>query len=151
MKNLRNALLIVAVVVMFPMNALANELARGYSDNELMQILTSDGYTAVSQIEDGMIRIKIDGRSYILFNKPDGDLQLYYAITGVDISYVDVNEWNKTKRLSKAYLDNDNDPVLEADLLANGGISHKHVTEFFDIFLLSVSSFREFIIENDAS
>lgn len=120
-----------------------------YSDAELMQIISDEGYSAVSKIEDGAIRIKINGNVYILFNKDDGDLQTYYAVAGTNISYADINEWNRTKRLSRAYLDSDQDPVLEADLLANGGLTRKHVTEFFRVFQGSVAAFMDFIVEHD--
>ena len=125
------------------------ELTAKYSDSELIQIVKDEGYSAVKKIKEGAIRIKVEGRTYVLFNKDDGDLQAYYALAGAKISYEDINEWNRTKRLSRAYLDSDEDPVLEADLLANGGLTIKHVTEFFRIFKMSVRSYREFISEHN--
>lgn len=127
----------------------ASTLTDKYSDSELIQIIKDEGYSAVEKIKDGAIRVKIDGRSYVLFNKSDGDIQAYYGIGGVIISYEDINEWNRTKRFSRAYLDSDKDPVLESDLLANGGLTKKHVTEFFRLFTSSVQVFREFIAEHD--
>jgi len=128
-----------------------SQMTYKYSDSELVQIMKDDGYNSVAKIKDGVIRIKINGRSYILFNKNDGDLQCYYAIAGVKISYEDINEWNLRKRLSRAYLDSDKDPTLESDLLANAGLTTRHVTEFFRIFKDSVTIFRKFIIEHDKS
>lgn len=127
----------------------AQRMSTRYSDQELMDILRREGYNSVSLIRKNIIRIKIDGRSFVLFNKKDGDLQLYYGITGVKISYRTINEWNRTKRLSKAYIDNEGDPVIETDLLANAGMTPKHVTEFLRIFLQSVSLYRKFIRENN--
>ncbi len=127
----------------------ATELVERFTDAELIKILKDDGYSAVSIIDDGAIKVNIDGRAYVLLNKPDGDLQTYYSLTGVTISYKDINEWNRTRRLSRTYLDSDIDPVIESDLLANGGLTATHVTEFFRIFVESAASFRGFLLEND--
>ena len=124
-----------------------SELAKKYSDAELIEIIKGEGYSAVKKAKEGTIHIKIDGRSYFLLNKKDGDLQTYYSIGGANISYKDINEWNKTKRLSRAYLDKDSDLTLESDLLANAGLSEKMVTEFFSVFKGSVKVFRRFIVE----
>ncbi len=35
--------------------------------------------------------------------------------------------------------------MIEANLIANGGISKKNITEFFGIFTESVDLFRQFI------
>lgn len=150
--KLRRIALLMAVCFLLPLQAFAEStLSYRYSDSELVNILKDEGYGAVKLIDDGSIRIKIDGRSYMLFNQDDGDLQAYYAISGVDVSYRDMNDWNRTKRLSRAYLDSDRDPVIEADLLANGGLTVENVTEFFKVFKGSVMRFRDFVIEHDNS
>ena len=142
--------ILLAVCFLMPVSVYAGtNLTDKYSDAELIKIIRDDGYSAVTKLKDGVIRIKIEGRTFVLFNKSDGDLQGYYAIQGVNISYEEINEWNRTKRLSRAYLDSDRDPVIESDLLANGGITVKHVTEFFRLFVVSVDSFRSFISENN--
>ena len=144
--------ILVAICLLVPMLVFADStLTDNYSDSELIQVIKDEGYSAVKVIKDGVLRIKIDGRSYLLLNKYDGDLQAYYAVSGVKISYEDINEWNRTKRLSRAYLDSDKDPTLESDLLANGGLTGKHITEFFRIFTRSVGSFRKFVIKHDKS
>ncbi len=140
----------MAACLLVPMHVFAQSTFK-YSDSELIQIIKDEGYNSVKKIKDGVIRIKIDGRSYALFNKSDGDLQVYYSIAGAKVSYEDINEWNRTKRLSRAYLDSDKDAVLESDLLANGGLTIKHVTEFFSVFKSSVKAFRNFIVEHNQS
>jgi len=127
----------------------SSNLASRYSASELSRILKADGYGSIIKLNDDTLKIKIDGKSYIIFIEDDGDLRSYYGISGVTISYRGINDWNQSKRLSRAYLDSDNDPILEADLLANAGISEKHVTEFFEVFVDSVTEFREFVNEND--
>ena len=121
-----------------------------FSDDELVEILVEEGYRA-SVIEGGFIRVIIDGDSYLLLNFDDGDLQAYYSIRSSGMTHSTVNEWNREMRLSRAYLDSDNDPVLESDLLANGGLTRENVAEFFRVFTLSVSAFKRFLLENELS
>ncbi len=139
---------LLVVFVLVPVYVFAG-LTSKYSDFELVQIIKDEGYSSVKKIRDGVIKIKINGQTFVLFNNEDGDLQAYYAIGNAKISYEDINTWNRTKRCSRAYLDSDKDPVLESDLLANGGLSKKHVTEFFRVFRISAKSFKKFIAEHD--
>jgi len=143
---------IVALMMMFTAsNAFAGSgVVDKFSDSELIQIMRSEGYT-VKKVKAGTLVIKINGRSYAIFNRKDGDLQAYYGMSGAKVSYEDINGWNKSKRLSRAYLDSKHDPVLEADLLANGGISEKKVLAFFKVFKISVRAYRKFIASHDKS
>ena len=106
--------------------------------------MQEEGYRAVSRIGEGTIQVKVDGQRYVLFNKFEGDLQAYYGLKGPQLSYEDINQWNLRQRLSRAYLDAEHDPVLEADLLASGGLAPKQAAEFFRVFCGSTSSFHEF-------
>ena len=143
--------IITTVWLLIPMHVFADSTIYSFTDNELIKIIKSEGYSAVSKARDGLIKIKIEGRTILLYNNYGGDLQAFYAISGTNLSYEDINEWNKTKRLSRAYLDSDKDPAIESDLLSDGGITKKNVVYFFNIFTTSVSSFRKFIIEHNKS
>ena len=129
----------------------AEDLTTHFTDQQLMDILKQDGYSAVSPFKEGVILVKINGRSLLLFNNGDGDLQAYYSLSGAKLDYRDMNTWNREHRLSRAYLDDEMDPVLEADLLANAGLSRRHVTEFFGVFRQSADAFRKFVIAADHS
>lgn len=126
----------------------ATEMHKKFTDAELVTIMKNDGYSAVSIAEEGILEIKIDGKSYMMLNNDDGDLQAYYGFSGANVTTDDINEWNKDMRLSRAYLDDDKDPILEADLLANAGLTEEHVTEFLDVFVQSVNAYRNFIYEH---
>lgn len=148
----RLSVLLLCASAICPLAASAQGiLMESYSDNELLQLMQNEGYGASEIVSEHHIRIKINGDSFYLINMEDGDLQAYYGVTGLNVTYQDMNEWNQTKRLSKAYLDDDMDPSLEADLLANGGLTAKQVAEFFKVFQSSVKQFRTFLMEHDAS
>lgn len=142
---------LMAFFLLLPLHASAEQaLTEKFSDTELVQIIKNEGYSSITVLKDGVIKVKIDGRAYLILNQDDGDLQAYFSVSGPKISYEYINEWNRTKRLSRAYLDSDKDPVIESDLLSNGGLTKKHVTEFFNVFVhTSVDDFRKFILKRN--
>ena len=121
------------------------------SEPHLMDLLRGEGYGQVEQLDSGGIRFKGNGVSYVLFRYDDGDLQLYYGLTGVRLDAAQINEWNRTRRLSRAYLDSDGDPVLEADLLANAGLTPRVITEFVRVFMQIANEYRGYVVANDQS
>lgn len=142
------------VLVMFtlaiPVAVLADgQLKKRYTDEELVEILRNDGYRAVDISEDRVMTIKVDGTTFVLYVYDDDDLQLYFGTTGYALTPGNMNEWNRTRRLSRAYLDAENDPVLESDLLANAGYSEAQFLEWFKVFNYIALEFRQFLIEND--
>lgn len=56
-----------------------------------------------------------------------------------------INDWNLRKRGSRAYLDADNDPVLESDLYLRGGVTWDTIKQFVERFGASVKSFKSHI------
>ena len=145
-RNLSTAL----VLIVLSATSMADEpLRKDYSDEELIEMLKDGGYRSVELIEERVIRISIDGSSHVLYVYDDGDLQLYFGLTGYVVDSGHMNEWNRTMRLSRAYIDDVDDPVLEADLLANAGYTARQVTEFVSVFSISARQFHQFVIEND--
>ena len=150
-RALRVAVLFCLLAVTFVVPAFAwgdDAKLRHYEVDELAKIVANEGYGSVES-EENRVVFKADGRTYMLFRYDDGDLQLYYGITGISITPDDVNTWNRKRRLSRAYLDGDNDPVLEADLLANAGLNEKIVAEFIKVFVGSVGQWRSFLHDHD--
>jgi hypothetical protein len=149
MTNLIRLFVVISFVLALPMAAAEEQLKKRYTDEELVEILKNDGYRAVEVSDDRVITIKVDGTTYALYVYDDDDLQLYFGVTGYVITPEQLNEWNRTKRLSRAYLDDENDPILEADLLANAGYTEQQFLEWFKVFNYSALEFRQFLIEND--
>lgn len=139
------ALAVAAVSVAVPSSA-QDGLKTKFTDAELLGIVQGEGYVAEIS-KEGLIIIKIDGSKYLLYNLEDGDLQLFYGISDINVTFEDINEWNRTKRLSRAYLDSENDPCIESDLLANAGLSPDHVIQAIAVFKISVSGFQDFLNE----
>lgn len=123
----------------------AAQLYSRFTDHQLVQIMHRNGYKSVRLLKPRLIVITHNSHSYLLINHKDGDLQLHYGFKGIRISYKDINEWNRKKRLSRAFLRRNQHPALEADLLSDGGVTQANVVKFFDVFRLSVRAYRIFL------
>lgn len=143
--------LLLATILLAPPAHADEALKKRYSDDELIETLKDMGYRAVEKTEDRVLSIAIDGYTHFLYVYDDDDLQLYFGLTGYKVTADDMNEWNRTKRLSRAYLDNVDDPVLEADLLANAGFTTRQLNEWISVFDRSAREFHQFVSAADRS
>lgn len=140
--------IILAFIFIFlaaPTQVHAADILKNLSANEVESLLENEGYSAVEVLSDSSLRVRVDGRGYLITIFDDGDLQLYYGITGSNADTDDMNTWNRTKRLSRAYIDLEGDPVVEADLLADRGITRVQFANFMTVFQSTVSQFRDFV------
>ena len=49
-----------------------------------------------------------------------------------------INEWNRTSRFGRAYVDDQGDPVVELDLLLAGGVTMQTIKEYINVFTETV-------------
>jgi hypothetical protein len=55
------------------------------------------------------------------------------------------NDWNRTKRFSKAYIDNDNDVNIEFDMLFRNGVTKENIRAYLDVYEDQLKEFVEAI------
>jgi len=124
-----------------------------YYQQRIMLLMKETGYDRVKlKSKNQAITFESDGRKLVLFIKKNGDLQLFFAISGGKWNYRTINEWNRNNRLSRAYLDKDQEPVLESDLMSGAGLSDEQISAFVRHFTqLSMNDFRRFLIEESRS
>ncbi len=115
-----------------------------FSNQEMERFL--DDYTGGNYEDrgDGAYRFQMLGCDVMVFNNGI-NMQLYSGYVMDSVSYRAINEWNAGKRFSRAYLDLDEDPILESDLDLEGGSSVGAVKEFFRTYELSLSAFTKHI------
>jgi hypothetical protein len=118
------------------------------TDEALVKLLNDLGITDVNVRETGKILFTINDNSMALFRFPDGDLQLFYGVGGVRCPLEPINEWNKLHRHSRAYIDDESDPVLESDLLSDGGLSPEKLAVFVRAFQMSAGEFQQLLIQH---
>jgi hypothetical protein len=83
-----------------------------------------------------------NGGSKIVFFISGQTLQAYYGLSGTKANVQTVNEWNKTKRFGRAYIDAENDPCVELDYDLEGGVSDESIKVWFDTVTAIVRSFK---------
>lgn len=111
------------------------------ADNELMtpakvvRVLSELGYPSGEEVGESQTKFNLQGLLCYVISYDDGDLQLRMTFTAADTHTLQaVNEWNRTKRLAKAYVQPGGAATLEADLLNAGGITVAQFKEFVQSF-----------------
>ena len=140
-------------------SALPSAYAQTYSTmsgSEAHSLLTTLGMDPEPPAitEEGNVKIRFDdgsGNSTVFLTGCDSKkrCQRIQTHSGYSMSNKPtlelINEWNSTKIFSRAYLDEDRDPHLEADLDLDGGVTRNALKEFFRTYRVSVKSFRKHI------
>ncbi len=112
------------------------------SDADAEKILRRMGFEFEKKRDDCWA-FRMDDLKVVLFNKGK-NMQLYAGFRQ-KASLKAINEWNKTKRFSRAYLDNVDDAVIEADLDFEGGVTEKNIEAFIRTFRISLTVFAKHI------
>jgi len=119
--------------------------------SDLNEILRDAGYQDGKIDEDGDVLIKIEDRAvYFLVAQNGENIQAKAAWRTTDSSRpsVDkVNGWNRSKKYSKAYFDEDRDPVLELDLDLAGGVTVARVKDFVLTVKASIRAFTSEVLK----
>src|SRR5688572_5581692 len=123
----------VAALAAFAMPAHA-QMVRAQDPQSVVAALQSAGYRAtvgVDRVGDPKIDSAASGTNFQIFfynctaNRDCATVQFhsgYKVRTPVTLDRI--NEWNRTKRFGRAFLDKENDPILEMDVdLDDGGLS----------------------------
>lgn len=128
-----------------PGSALAqDEVTRQVSNADMEALIRGMGFECET-LDEKTFKFELEGYKVVLFNY-ESNCQLYAGFT-TECSVKRVNEWNRTKRFSRAYIDDEGDPCIEADLDFDGGVSRDALKEFIKTFRLSVRQFARFIEE----
>jgi hypothetical protein len=75
-------------------------------------------------------------------------VQFYAGYSETKMNTAKLNDWNRTKRFGRAYIDQVGDPVVEMDIdLAAGGMSRALFKDNFEFWKTLMSQFSKFIYE----
>ena len=110
------------------------QMVRAQDPQSLVQALQGGGYAATlgtDKVGDPMVTSGVSGTTFQIFfynctnHRECATVQFhsgYDLTTAPDLT--SVNEWNRKQRFGRAYLDSENDPILEMDVdLDDGGLS----------------------------
>jgi Putative bacterial sensory transduction regulator len=112
------------------------------SSPQMKLLLTDAGYTGIEingnddltvTMNDYHVLVVVRGNKY-------QNIQFRFAIRAkATLDFV--NTWNKEKSYTKAYLDNDGDPVIEMDLELTGGVTEERIKDGVATFSNAMATF----------
>ncbi len=144
----------IAASVMFCTASLAEVTASNAYN--ILQAIHEFGYTATMEKDsdgDPKISGKVSSTNFNVYFYGCSDntncksliFKAGYNLTN-GITASKINEWNRNKRFSRAYIDDEGDPFLEMDVnLDYDGVGNKNFQDTLDWWRVSVESFEEFI------
>lgn len=110
---------------------------------EMKEILEEEGYRVTEVKENRLLRFKIEGTGVGIFVAENGrSIQFHVAWAGTGATMDKVNRWNRERKYSKAYLDDEDDPHLELDLELDGGITRGRIAGFLVTCKSSLAMFQ---------
>ncbi len=131
------------------------QMVRATDPQSVVAAFQAGGYKAeVSKDSTGDPRIRsaASGSNFVVnfygckANKDCKTLTFYAGWTGTNTSLNQINEWNKEKRFSRAYIDKDGDPVIEFDLdLDDGGMSQALFIDNVEFWEVAIAGFKKHI------
>ncbi len=136
-------------------SAASAQMVTAQRPSSLVDAMQSGGYKAALS-KDSTGDPKIESASsgakfYVNFygctnGKDCKTVTFYTAWDKDDVSMSQVNDWNKVKRFSRAYIDKDGDPALEFDIdLDDGGMSAALFIDNIEFFEASIAGFKTHI------
>jgi hypothetical protein len=132
------------------------QMVRGQDPGSLVRALTAAGYKAelgTDKVGDPMITSGVSGTTFQIFfynctaNQNCATVQFH---SGYDVakpaSLDHINEWNRSKRFGRAFLDKAGDPILEMDLdLDDGGVSEALFIDNMEFWSSIVGEFERHV------
>jgi hypothetical protein len=139
MRSLRwLAVAVVAFVFAGPVSA--QQMRERVTAEQLTALLRDKGMEGQVN-ENGNVIVQTNGSKVVYLIK-DQTVQAYFGLRGTHATVTTVNEWNKSKRFGRAYIDAEGDPCVELDYDLEGGVSEDSIKVWFDTVNLIVRSFR---------
>lgn len=125
----------------------AGEMADVMHAKNLPVELTSD------RDGDPLIHTQADGVKFHVYfyectaQKRCQSIQFYAGWTTKGLTTARMNEWNRTKRFGRAYLDRVSEPCVEMDVDLQHGATTQAVANDIDRWMLVMKTFRSFVGE----
>jgi hypothetical protein len=102
-------------------------------------------------VGDPQVTGRIEGNAYTIFfyGCADGrdctNLQFSSGWISDDVDLNMINSWNRGTRFARAYLDDEDDPIIEMDVNLQFGVSRRNFDDTFRIWAATLDSFAAFI------
>ncbi len=141
--------------VVSPLLAASPTIVSAEAPQQVLEVAKGFGSASLEQDSDGDPKIsgRIEGTKYLIhfYGCKSGancdDIQFSAAWSDTDISVAKINEWNRSKRYGKAYIDADGDPVLEMAVNLDYGVTKENLEDSFDWWLRILQVFKQEVLQ----
>lgn len=121
------------------------------SMESVTEALKGDGYAAETEPgengKESTVLWKLNGSKCHIMPYDDGhSIQFYVCFSGTSATLEKVNDWNRNKRFSRSYLDDEGDPCLELDLDLAGGITKDRLLDYFKTCSVSFEQWHKDVL-----
>ncbi|MDT9597474.1 YbjN domain-containing protein [Sphingosinicella rhizophila] len=153
---MKSVALIAAGLLAFQAAPAAAEMVMAQDPESLVKAMQAEGYAAklgTDKLGDPMITSGASGTAFRIFFyncKENKDCATVQFSSGYDFKEAlpleKINEWNSRNRFGRAYLDKENDPVLEMDVdLDDGGMSRELFIDNVEFWTIILGNFERHI------
>ena len=116
---------------------------------QVLKVVTDEGGTNLKTLRDDLTSYVFEERTNVVVFYDDGDIQLRHHLSGGTWDTAAANEWNRTRRVGKAYLLEDGSIVLEYTLLASQGPSEVWLRGALGAFHEALRGYATFVREKN--
>ncbi|WP_421759793.1 YbjN domain-containing protein [Devosia sp.] len=149
----QKAAIVLSLYLALVSAASAQSILDASNVNEIVTIAKSYGPADLVTRDSGDPRISgtIGGLPYQLFfmNCTDGkaceDINFYAGFTDTKPTLDAINDWNRSKRFGKAYLDSELDAVIEYDVNLEHGVTRDNLDAAFSLWSQLVPEYAAFV------
>jgi hypothetical protein len=128
----------------------AAQMVRGQDPQSVVEAMRAAGFTAdlgVDKVGDPKIDSSISDTKFVTFFYNCTTIQCHsgHAMRG-KVTLEQINEWNRSQRFGRAFIDKEGDPVLEMDVdLDDGGLSRELFVDNLEFWHTVVGKFEKHI------
>lgn len=150
MKHARKILTALCCLFMYGQPAFSDQtVIHSITAHQIQSVLGDLGFTGSEVDGDGDVIVMMQGRpAVVIIGSGNGrQIQIVAAFLEPRLSLEQINEWNRNRILSKAYLDRDGDAIFESDLDLDGGVTMARVRDWLQTFSASMGVFMREVIQ----
>ena len=141
-----SGVLLTPAVAQQPARAATPRVIQTISAAQLHALMQRQGHT-VEIDADGAILWDQDGyRTWLFVANDQKSIQFFVAFQNETANLNKVNEWNRTRKYGRSYLNNNGDPRFEKDLNLDGGITVARVQSFLRSCQLLFAAWRREVL-----
>lgn len=114
--------------------------------NSRIESILDDMQVSYTKKSDTSWRLQLeDYKALLLMGTDNEDAQLYIGFGDVKVTSSQMNEWNKNHRFGRAYMDDDGNPALEADLDFAGGVTEGAIQAWINLFRAQIKAYVKYL------